>query len=147
MGGRTYGRTHGRAAGPAGGRAGGRRTDRPTFVGEKCQSKTLFLMFLSTFVDNINVFDCRLSVVESLLVILILNIQNAKIRNGLFHYYIRLDHIQWRQSELDQHRLLESSMDCLASRSIQLYAFYMFNMFNKNATCEESMFIYLLSAK
>ena len=117
-------------------------TDRQS--GDKCQSKTLFLMFLSTFVhsinifaflstfvDSINVFDCRLSVVESLLFIKILNIQNAKIRKGLFHYYIRLDHIQWRQSELDQHGLLESSMDCFASGSIKLNAFYMFNTFSK----------------
>ena len=31
-------------------------------IGDKCQSETLFLsIFLSTFVDSINVFDCRLS--------------------------------------------------------------------------------------
>ena len=35
--------------------------------GDKWQSKTLFLLFWSTFVDNIDVFDCRLSGVNSLL--------------------------------------------------------------------------------
>ena len=32
--------------------------------GDKWQPKTLFLLFLSTFVDIINVFDCRLSGVK-----------------------------------------------------------------------------------